>query len=417
MPPGIVRSPHSQPARFDYSFIHAKDFLMSESNRWGMATMTLHTGAEDIPGRSVSPAIFQTSTYRWDSVEHGLELSSQEAPTEFYARWGHPNGRQMETIVAALEGTPAALATSSGAAAMTLAILPWVGPGDHVVLARTIYGETKNLVNRILGRFGVRHTVVDAPDVAAYEAALDPATRVIVTETPANPTLDCVDIAALAKLAHALGARLIVDSTFATPINTRPALLGADAVVHSATKYLSGHSDVVAGVIASDAEAISRAWDYLRITGPVLGPFDAWLVARGLRTLELRMARHNANALALARLLERHPAVARVHYPGLTSHPAHQLARHQMNGFGGMLSVELHGGEKAGLRFASRLRLSVPATSLGGVESLVQFPATLARITEDERRASGIKPGLVRLSVGCENEPDLLEDVAQALAD
>jgi methionine-gamma-lyase len=239
----------------------------------------------------VSPAIFQTSTYRWDHVQDGLELSSQEAPTEFYARWGHPNGRQMETIVAALEGTQSALATSSGAAAMTLALMAWVGPGDHVVLARTIYGETRNLVSRILGRFGVRHTIVDSPDSAAYESAIEPATRVVVTETPANPTLDCVDIAALAKLAHAHGARLIVDSTFATPVNTRPAALGADAVVHSATKYLPGHSDVVAGVLATDSEAISRAWDYLRITGPVLGPFDAWLVTRGLRTLELRMAR------------------------------------------------------------------------------------------------------------------------------
>jgi len=406
--------PESLPARFVYSL--TRGFVMSEPNRWGVATLTLHAGAEDVPGRSVSPAIFQTSTYRWDHVQDGLELSSQEAPTDFYARWGHPNGRQMETIVAALEGTQAALATSSGAAAMTLALLPWVGPGDHVVLARTIYGETRNLVSRILGRFGVRHSVVNSPEVAAYESVIEPATRVIVTETPANPTLDCVDIAALAKVAHAHGARLIVDSTFATPVNTRPAALGADAVVHSATKYLAGHSDVVAGVLATDSEAVSRAWDYLRITGPVLGPFDAWLVTRGLRTLELRVARHNANALAVARLLEGQSAVARVHYPGLTSHPAHALARRQMKGFGGMLSVELHGGEQAGLKFASRLRLFVPATSLGGVESLVQFPATLARITEQERLASGIQPGLVRLSVGCENEADLLEDVEQALA-
>lgn len=388
---------------------------MSFSERWRPATVALHTGDESVPGSTVAPPIFQSSTYRWNTIDEGLALATSQAPTEFYARWGHPNGRQLETIVARLEKTAGALAVASGSAAIALAVLPWVKSGDHVVLARTLYGETKNLVTQVLARFGVRHTVVGSTAVSEYASAIEPTTRLVITETPANPTLDCVDIAALADSTHARGARLIVDSTFATPCNTQPATLGADAVVHSATKYLAGHSDVVAGILATDAEGIARAWDALRITGPVLGPFEAWLVTRGLRTLELRVERQCSNALSLARFLEKHQAVERVLYPGLASHPSHAVACRQMRRFGGMLSVELRGGVPAGRRFAERLGLFVPATSLGGVESLVQFPAALSRITDEEKLASGIAPGLVRLSVGCEDEADLLEDVKQAL--
>jgi methionine-gamma-lyase len=296
-----------------------------------------------------------------------------------------------------------------------LAVLPWVRPGDHVVVARTVYGETRNLITQIAAGFGVHCSIAKSSDVAAFEDAISDSTRVVIVETPANPTLECVDIHAVAAIAHAKGARLVVDNTFATPINTQPAKLGADAVVHSATKYLAGHSDVLAGVLATDADGVARARDWLRITGPALGPFEAWLVVRGLRTLELRMARHNANGLAVAKLLESHKAVARVNYPGLTSHHSHAIAQKQMRAFGAMASVELVGGREMAKRFVENLSLFSPATSLGGVESLVQYPASLAKMSEDDQRASGISEHLIRLSVGCENPEDLLEDLSRSL--
>lgn len=390
---------------------------MAHRNKAGISTRAIHADRPHNPTRAVSPAIFQTATFRWDSPDDGVELASETAPTEFYSRWGNPNVRQLEALVAALEGAEGALAVASGMAAACLSVMPWVRAGDHIVAARTLYGDAHNLVTKILPRWGVEHTIVASTRADDYAAALRPNTRVVLTETPANPTLDCVDIAAVAKAvrAHSPTTRLVVDNTFATPVNTRPLALGAHTSFHSATKYLGGHSDVIAGALATDAESVARTWEFLRVFGPSLGPFDAWLVARGLRTLGLRMERHNANGLRVAKFLAGHPTVVRVHYPGLASHPSHPIARAQMQGFGGMLSVELRGGTAKARRFAGALELFVLATSLGGVESLVQFPGTLARMSEDEQRAAGIPPGLVRLSVGCEDADDLLEDLARAL--
>lgn len=381
-------------------------------SRWAADTVAIHSGATASAG--VAPPIYQTSTYQWPQVENGLSLAHEQAPTEFYARWGHPNAHQLETIVAELEGAPKAIATASGTAAMTLAVQPWVKPGDHIVLARTVYGETRNLITQVLAAFGVQYTIVSSASLESFAEAIRANTRVVVIETPANPTLDCIDIAGVAQIAHAHGARLVVDSTFATPINTRPLEWGADSVVHSATKYIAGHSDVLAGILATDAEGYARAWDLLRITGPALGPFEAWLVTRGLRTLALRVGRHNSNALAVAQTLAGHSRRLIVHYPGLDSHPSHAIAKKQMHGFGGMLSVDF-GTPELALEFTRKLKLFIPATSLGGVESLVQFPAMLARLTLEEQRASGVSPGLVRLSVGCEGANDLIADVTQAL--
>ncbi|WP_437528469.1 aminotransferase class I/II-fold pyridoxal phosphate-dependent enzyme [Sorangium sp. So ce726] len=381
----------------------------------GPSTLVIHGDRAENPTRAVSPPIYQSSTYRWEDETFGGSMLDQVQPTEFYARWGHPNQKQMEAIVAGLEGAPRALAVGSGAAAALLSVLPFVSAGDHVVAARTLYGETANQLTALLPRLGVTCTRVPSNRTDDYREAITDKTKVVVIETPANPTLELVDIAAVAEIARASGARLAVDSTFATPLNTRPLELGAHSVFHSATKYLAGHSDVIAGVLAGDEEGIDRAWTHLRVMGPVLNPFDAWLVTRGLRTLALRVARHNDNGLAVAQLLAEHPAVARVNYPGLQSHEDHALAARQMRGFGGMLSVELRGGEAAARTFTRNVQLFSMATSLGGMESLVQYPAVLTpALAGGDAKRSGA--AMVRLSVGCEDAADLREDLLQALS-
>lgn len=382
----------------------------------GPSTTALHADRPHNPTSSISPAIFQTATFRWDSTDDGARLAAERSPAAFYTRMGNPNQHQLEAIVSALEGSEAALATASGAAACTLAVLPYVAAGDHVVAGRTLYGETSALLTKILPRFGVEATFAAGTRPEDYAAAMRPRTRIVIVETPANPTLDVVDIAAVAEIARGAGARLVCDNTFATPINTRPLALGAHTVFHSATKYLSGHSDVVAGVLCSDREGVDRAWDHLRVVGSSLGPFEAWLVTRGLRTLPLRMARHNENGRAVALFLATHPKVAEVRYPGLSASPDHALASRQMKGFGAMLYVELKEGDAAARAFVNRLRLFTQATSLGGVESLIQYPASLSNLSPEQKRAAGISPTAIRMSVGCEDTADLQEDLEQALS-
>lgn len=382
----------------------------------GPSTSALHADRSHNPTLSVSPAIFQTSTFRWEKTEDGADLAGQRSPASFYTRLGNPNIHQFEAIAAALEGSEGALATASGSAACTLAVLPFVSAGDHVVAGRTLYGETHALLTKVLPRFGVETSFAASTRAADYAAAMRPNTRVVVVETPANPTLDVVDIAAIAEIASDAGARLVCDNTFATPINTRPLALGARAVFHSATKYLAGHSDVIAGVLCADRETIERAWDHLRVVGSALGPFEAWLVTRGLRTLALRMNRHNENGGAVAAYLAGHSAVARVRYPGLPEDPGHPIAARQMKGFGAMVYAELKDGEEAARAFVNRLNLFTQATSLGGVESLIQYPASLSNMSPEAKRAAGISPYAIRISVGCEDTADLLEDLEQALA-
>jgi methionine-gamma-lyase len=384
--------------------------------RPGPSTSALHADRPHNPTTSVSPAIFQTSTFRWPDTDDGARLASERSPAAFYSRLGNPNIHQLEAIASALEGSEAAMATSSGAAACTLSILPFVSAGDHVVAGRTLYGETNALLTRVLPRFGVETTLVGSTRTEDYAAAMRKNTRLVVVETPANPTLDIVDIAGVAAIAKQAGARLVCDNTFATPINTRPLSLGASTVFHSATKYLAGHSDVVAGVLCSDRESIDRAWDHLRVVGSALGPLDAWLVTRGLRTLALRMERHNDNGIAVARFLESHSKVAFVRYPGLASTPGHEVAARQMKGFGAMLYAELKGGDAAARAFLKKIRFFTQATSLGGVESLIQYPASLSNLSDEAKRAAGISPVAMRISVGCEDTEDLLEDLDQALS-
>ncbi len=382
-------------------------------------TRLLHGTLRPGEAAPVAPPIFQTSTFQMRTPEEGAAMAAEVAPAMLYGRLGTPNTKQVEAMLADLEGAEAALALGSGMAAVTIALMANLRAGDHMVAQVTHYTATLSQMTTTLPRYGIDVTQVDQTDTEAFARAVRPATRVVYTESPTNPTLELTDLRATAEIAHAAGALAITDSTFASSYNQRPLDLGYDVVVHSATKYLNGHSDVTAGVILSTQERIDAMWDFLRQYGPVLHPFDAWLLQRGLRTYPLRMERHNHNAMAVARFLEGHPAVARVHYPGLPSHPQHDLARRQMTGgYGGMVTFEVKGGFAAAYRLVSRTEVCVLAVSLGAVETLITHPASMVHAfqSDAERDAAGIAPGLIRLSVGIERVEDIIDDLDRALA-
>jgi len=386
--------------------------------KYGLQTRLTHNALEANNTSAVSPPIFQTSTFVLQSPEEGADLAAQVAPSMYYTRYGSPNTKQVEELLIALEESEAALAVGSGMAAITTALMANLHAGDHVVAQRTHYTATMSLFADTLPQFGIAVTLVDQRDPAAFAQAIRSNTRIVYTESPTNPTMDLTDLRATAEIAHTANALAITDNTFASSYNQRPLALGYDLVVHSATKYLNGHADVTAGVILGAKTLIDRAWEYLRVHGPVLHPFEAWLLRRGLQTYGLRMAVHNHTALAIAHFLEQHPAIARVYYPGLPSHPQHELARQQMvGGFGGMLSFEMKGGYDAAYQVIRRTQVCLLAVSLGGVQSLITHPASMihAHQTDEERKAAGISPGLIRLSAGIENVEDLIEDLEQAL--
>jgi methionine-gamma-lyase len=382
----------------------------------GNSTIAVHADDDVHPSRAVAPPIYQTATFGADDAEQFAQAAIEPRGQDFYTRFGNPNHAQVAAVVAELEHTEAAMVTASGMAALTTAVLALVSAGDHVIGQKSTYGGTGSVLLNLLPRFGVSTTQVDQTDPAAFERALTPQTRLILVESPSNPLLEITDLRAVADLAHAHDALTLADNTFATPMNQRPADFGIDLVWHSATKYLNGHSDVSAGVIAGSAEILDRIWDVGLLTGAVLGPFDAWLLLRGLRTLPLRMPRHNANGQALAEALKDHPAVSRVHYPGLANHPQHALARSQMGGFGGVLGIELAGGYQAADAFLGRLRFARRSASLGGVESLAVHPVSMWRgmLREEQIAASGVPFGLARLAAGTEDTTDLVADVLAA---
>lgn len=367
---------------------------------------------------AVAPPIFQTATFRGDSAEDFAHRASDPRHPEFYTRYGNPTVSQAEAVLAALEGAESALMTASGMGAVSATVLSIVSQGSHVLAQTNHYGGTANLLEKVLPKFGVEVTQVDQRDASAFERALRPNTKLILAESPSNPIMALTDLLAVASLGKSRGITTLIDNTFATPINQRPLDLGFDLVFHSATKYFGGHSDLIAGVVMGRKDAITQVWNTHVILGTVLGPFDAWLVLRGLRTLSLRVHRHNENAMALAQFLEGHRGVKAVYYPGLKSHPQHELARRQMSGFGGMLSFELKGGYEAAARVLSRLRLASRAASLGGVETLALHAATnfLHYMTLEEAARIGIAPGLLRISVGLEGRDDLIADFEQALS-
>jgi cystathionine gamma-synthase len=376
----------------------------------GFNTRAIHAGQEPDPvtGAVVVP-VHLTSTYKQDGVG-GLRGGYE------YSRSGNPTRTALQEAMAALEEGTTGLAFASGLAAEDALLRTVCAPGDHVVLPGDAYGGTFRLVSRVFSRWGVEHTPVDLNDLDALRAALRPTTRVIWCETPTNPLLNVSDIAALAEVAHSAGALLVVDNTFASPYLQRPLTLGADVVVHSTTKYLGGHSDVVGGaLVTADAGLGEQLAYHQNAMGAVAGPMDAWLVLRGLKTLGVRVDRHSANAARIAEYLLGHPAVGDVLYPGLPQHRHHEIAARQMSGFGGMLSFRLRGGEQAALRVCERTRLFTLAESLGGVESLVEHPH---RMTHASAAGSPLEvPGdLVRLSVGIEDVEDLLADLDQALS-
>jgi methionine-gamma-lyase len=383
----------------------------------GFQTRAIHGGTVRDPLRAVSPPIYQTSTFWYATMAEGAALGADRGTGWYYTRWGNPTTRLLEERLALLEGGEDALATASGMGAITVAMLAALAPGAHAVVPRGVYQATFQFARDVLPLQGIEVTFIDAVDPAAYEAALRPTTRLLYVETPNNPLLQITDVAAVAGLARRVGAVTVVDSTFASPYNQTPLALGADLVVHSATKYLGGHSDVTAGVVVGRADLVGRARQLLRLYGAVLDPFAAWLVLRGLKTLGLRMERHNANAQRLAEFLADHPQVARVNYPGLPAHPQHAVAVRQMRGFGGMLSFEVRGGFDAGVRTCEALRTCVLAVSLGGPETLVTHPASTSSvgIPAEDRRRAGISDGLIRVSVGLEDIADLVADFDQAL--
>ncbi len=392
--------------------------MASRRSDWkGQQTKAVHTSKEFNTTSAISPPIWQTTTFSADSAEQFAELATAIQPPEFYTRYGNPTHKQVEATVAALEGGEAALVTGSGMGAIFAAVMSLLERGDHVVAQRNHYSGTTTLFRDLVPRWGIECSFVDQTQIAEFAAAIRPNTKLIYVETPTNPLMQITDLQAIAALARERGITTIADNTFATPINQRPLEFGIDVVIHSATKYIGGHHDVTAGVVVAARAFIERAWKFAIVSGATLSPFDGWLLLRGLRTLGLRVERHNQNALALARFLESHPKVERVYYPGLESHPQHQLACKQMNGFTGVLSIELRGGYPAAERLISSLKLAARAASLGGFETLVVHPSAMwsLQLSPQQRRATGISESLVRISVGLEDSGDLLADFAQAL--
>lgn len=380
-------------------------------------TRAIHADTPLNETTALAPPIYQTTTFVAPTPDKFTAMATEPAHPRFYTRYGNPTNQQTEAILAGLEGADRALLFGSGMGAFSTLVLALLQAGDHVVAQRVHYGGTLGLLEK-MAKFGVETTFVDQTDPAAFEAALRPTTRLLIVETPTNPLMLLTDLRAVADLARAHGILTLADNTFATPVNQRPLELGIDLVWHSATKYLGGHHDVVAGAVAGRADLIETLWRMAISVGATLNAFDSWLLLRGLRTLALRVRQHNANAQHIAAALDALPGVTRVHYPGLASHPQHALARQQMDGFTGMVSFEIEGDLARVERFISALRLVVRAASLGGIHSLIVHPASMlaAVLSEDEWAERGVPPTLVRLSVGLEHPDDVLDDIRQALA-
>lgn len=386
--------------------------------KYGRETELIHADDEGAIDGQVSPPIYQSSTFSFPDVDSMVEGAQTVAFERYYTRYGNPNHGAVQRILAALEGGEAAMMAASGMGAISATVMALTKAGDHIVAQRMIYDGTRVLVRDTLSRFGIECTFVDQSDPAAFEAAMRPSTTLVMLESPSNPLNGITDVAAVSKIAHAHGALVSIDNTFATPINQQPLKLGVDVVIHSATKYLGGHSDLLAGVVVSSKALIKRIWDTHHIVGATLGPFEAWLLLRGLRTLDVRMERHNENAMKMAQFLKGHKRVREVYYAGLPTHPGHEIAKKQMTGFGGLVSFEIDGTFDDTKKLIDKLRLVNYAVSLGGVESLIVQTAALwpgNSADSPDARAMGIAPSILRFSVGLEKIDDLIADVDNAL--
>ncbi|EFI41605.1 MULTISPECIES: methionine gamma-lyase [Peptoniphilus] len=393
---------------------------MENMENKGFSTRQIHSGYESNKYGALATPIYQTSTFIFDSAEQGGRRFALEEDGYIYSRLGNPTNAVIEKKLADLEGAEACVSTSSGMGAISSVMWSMLKAGDHVVAAKTMYGCTFALLNHGLSKFGVEVTFVDTRDLNNIKNAMKENTRLVYIETPANPNMYITDIEGAAKIAHEKeNCLLVVDNTYCTPYIQRPLSLGADIVVHSATKYLNGHGDVIAGFAVGRKELIDqvRLVGVKDCTGAVLGPFEAFLINRGMKTLSVRMERHCSNAMKVAEFLEGHPAVAEVAYPGLKSFPQHDLAMKQMRLPGAMISFEVKGGKEVGTKLMNAVKLCTLAVSLGDAETLIQHPASMTHspYTPEERKASDITEGLVRISVGLEDPEDIIADLKQAL--
>jgi O-succinylhomoserine sulfhydrylase len=388
------------------------------SQAWRRQTLLVHGGSARSEFGETSEALFLTSGYRYSCAEDAALRFAGSQPGFTYSRLANPTVRMFEERLALLEGAEQAAATATGMAAVHAALASQLKAGDRVVAARLLFGSCHYILSELLPRFGVEVELVDGTDPAAWAAALERPARLVFFETPGNPTVELIDIRAVAKLAHRAGAKVIVDNVFATPILQRPLELGADLVVYSATKHIDGQGRCLGGAILSDQKTRTDLLQpFLKHTGPTLSPFNAWVLLKGLETLALRVAEHDRNGLAVARFLEDHPGVERVLYPGLASHPQHALARRQMSGGGGLLALRTGGGRARAFAVLNRLRLITISNNLGDTKSLITHPATTTheRFSAAERARLGISEDLLRLSIGLEDPADLIADLDQAL--
>jgi O-succinylhomoserine sulfhydrylase len=400
------------------------DTPKTPSANWRPRTKAVHGGTARSPFGETGEAMFLTSGYVYDSAEAAEARFKGEEPGFIYSRFANPTVRMFEERMIALEGAPEgrtidARATATGMAAVTAAMLCQLSAGDHVVAAKALFGSCRYIVEDLLPRFGITSTLIEGTDLAQWKAAVQPSTKVFFLETPSNPTLEIIDLQAVADIAHEAGARLVVDNVFATPVLQRPFEFGADITVYSATKHIDGQGRCLGGVVLADEEFIAdHLGNFLRQTGPALSPFNAWVMLKSLETLDLRVSAHAANGEAVARFLDAHPKVQKALYPTLDSHPQAALARRQMAAGGNIVALEVKGGKEAAFRLANALQVILISNNLGDAKSLITHPATTThqRLSEEARAELGISAGLLRLSVGLEDSQDLIEDLDRALA-
>ncbi len=392
---------------------------MTHHLKLGLLSKVIHGVSKPDPlFGGVSVPIYQSSTFAFRSAEHGAALFAGEEKGYIYTRLGNPTVHALEECLASLENGVACLTTATGMAAITTTFLALLDQNSHLISTASVYGATRVVVEKEFSRFGIRSTFIDTSDLKLIRQHMRPETRILFIETPANPTMAITDIQACANLAHEHGCWLIVDNTFASPVLQNPLDLGADIVIHSLTKFINGHSDVVGGaIIFRDENLFGRVRRTLINLGGTMDPHQAWLILRGIKTLALRIEKSQENAMKLAKFLQNHPLVSWVRYPGLENHPQYELARRQMRGPGSMLCFGLKGGYEAGRRLINSVRLFTLAVSLGGIETLIQHPASMthAAVPREEREEAGITDDLIRLSVGCEDYEDLQADLNQAL--
>ena len=393
--------------------------LPKEPSNRGSATSSVHAGElRQQEANAITTPIYQTSTFWFRNSKEVTDYQEGKSQREEYGRYGNPTWRAVERKVSALEGGEESILFASGMCAATTTFMALLPQGSHLIVTSDCYRRTRQFINQFLSRMGVESTVIEPGNLAAFEAAIRPNTKLFFTESPTNPYLRVIDVPAFAKIAHARDVKVIIDSTFATPVNHKPLADGADLVLHSATKYLGGHNDLLAGTLTGPKQMIDPVRKALGVLGGIIDSHAAWLLLRGIKTLDIRMERHNANGMALARYLEVHPKIKHVWYPGLASHPDHSIAIRQMKGFGGVVTFEIDTDLEGAMRFIDSTTIPYQAPSLGGVESLIELPVTMSfwDVPKPERLKLGVTDSLVRYAAGIENAADLLADLEQALA-